>query len=367
MSKDKNMYRYGYWVLLVLLMQSCNNEEERVQPMRTQITELVYSSVTIQPDSLYKVFASVNGILERNLVEEGDIVRKGDLLAQIINTNPQLNRENAKLALELAQTNYAGNAAILKGIQEEINAAKLQLKNDSINYFRQKNLWNQKIGSKIEYDSKKLKYELASNSLKLLQTKYEQTENSLLTELRRAQNNYNSSKVTTEDFTISSKINGKVYALNKNPGEIINTVEPLAAVGSANVFVIEMLVDEVDIVKIKVGQLVLITLDAYNTTLFNAKVSKIYPRKDERNQTFMVEGFFENGPEVLYPGMSGEANIVIAKKEEALTIPKQYLIDENKVRTENGIVEVEIGLQSMDTVEVLSGITAETWLYKPEE
>ena len=39
-------------------------------------------------------------------------------------------------------------------------------------------------------------------------------------------------------------------------------------------------------------------------------------------------------PNVLYPGLSGEANIIIAKKENVLTIPKEYLIDGNKVKTD---------------------------------
>lgn len=48
----------------------------------------------------------------------------------------------------------------------------------------------------------------------------------------------------------------------------MNTMEPLASVGSANNFIIELLVDEVDIVKIKVDQKTLVTLDAYGTEVF---------------------------------------------------------------------------------------------------
>ena len=142
-------------------------------------------------------------------------------------------------------------------------------------------------------------------------------------------------------------------------------LEPLASIGSANNFIIELLVDEVDIVRISKNQEVIITLDAYNGVIFNGKISKIYPKKDARNQTFKVEAVFDNPPKVLYPGLSGEANIIIDKKENVLTIPKEYLIENNKVKTDEGLITILTGLQNMEDIEVLSGITKNTYIYKP--
>ncbi|MFD2724664.1 efflux RND transporter periplasmic adaptor subunit [Hyunsoonleella rubra] len=334
--------------------------------MERNLTESVYSSVTIQPDSLYQVYAIVAGILDENLVEEDDLVKKDERLIHILNNAPKLNARNAKLALDLAKENYNGSAAILDGIKDEIVAATLKYKNDSINYFRQKNLWEQQIGSKVQYDTKQLNYQLSSNSLRLLKSKYNRTKNELETNVKQAKNNYETALIASKDFVVKSKINGKVYALYKEPGEIVNTMEPLASIGSASKFVIDMLVDEVDIVRISKQQDVIITLDAYNGNTFKGNVSKIYPKKDERNQTFKVEALFENPPKVLYPGLSGEANIIIAKKEKVLTIPKSYLIDDNKVKTDDGLVQVETGLQNLEYIEVVSGITKDTYLYNPE-
>lgn len=162
-------------------------------------------------------------------------------------------------------------------------------------------------------------------------------------------------------------MNGKVYALYKEPGESVNTTQPLASIGSSTNFVIELLIDEVDIVRVKKDQEVLINLDAYNNEIFKGKVTKIYPKKDERNQTFKVEARFDQLPDILYPGLSGEGNIIIAKKNKVLTIPKEYLIDNDKVRTDDGIVNVTIGLQNLEYVEVRSGITEDTYILKPEE
>jgi len=359
--------RYFLITVFVLFSYSCGEQKEKTFPQKTRLTESVYASATIQPDSLYQVYAAVGGILDRNFVEEGDLVKKGDALLEIINNTPKLNTENAKLSLQLAQKNYNGSAAILKGLEDEIQAATLTFQNDSINFYRQKRLWEQQIGSNMEFDGRKLAYELSRNNLTLLKSRYERTKNELQTQVQQARNNYKSAQINTKDFTVTSKINGKVYALLKEPGEIVSTMEPLAAVGSSSVYVIEMLVDEVDIVKLIVGQKTLITLDAYPSEVFVAKVSKIYPRKDERSQTFKIEAIFEEPPKTLYPGLAGEGNIVIDEKESALTISKVFLLEGNKVLTGDGLVEVKIGIQNLDRVEILAGIDEHTELLKPEE
>lgn len=355
------------FIIGYLLLFSCQSEAERIQAKRTTITESVYSSAILQPDSLYNAFAVVNGILDQNLVEEGDVVVVGTAIAQIINSNPKLTLENARLAYQQAQQNYSGKAAILRSIQDEIDASRLRLFNDSINYFRQQRLWDSKIGSKAEYDAKKLTFELSTNSLDLLLKKYERTQIELKILMEQAKNNLSTAFLNTKDFTINSKINGKVYALYKEPGEIISPMEPIASLGSAKNYVVKLLVDEVDIVRVKLNQIVLLNLDAYKDKIFEARISKIYPKKDERNQTFLIEALFTERPETLYPGLSGEANIVIATKTNVLTIPRDYLIDGNKLNTESGIVEVQLGIGNMEMVEVLSGITPDTWIIKNEK
>jgi len=359
------LMRLSYFLILIFMMVSCSKKQDKILPEQKNLVESVYSSVTIQPDSLYEVYAVVSGILDKNLGTEGDLISIDEPLIKIINNAPILNTQNAKLALQLAEANYSGSATILDGIQDEIETATLKYKNDSINFLRQQNLWNQQIGSKTDYDTKKLNYQMASNNLSLLKNKYNSTKNELKTAFNQAQNNYKTSLINTRDFTITSKINGKIYAFYKEPGELVTMQEPLASIGSANNFIIELLVDEVDIVRISKNQEVIITLDAYNGAVFNGKISKIYPKKDERNQTFKVEAVFNNPPKVLYPGLSGEANIIIAKKDTVLTIPKEYLIEDNKVKTDDGIITISTGLQNMEYIEVLSGITKNTSIYKP--
>jgi hypothetical protein len=93
----------------------------------------------------------------------------------------------------------------------------------------------------------------------------------------------------------------------------------------------------------------------------------VYPNKDKRNQTFKVTSRFEDPPKTLYPGLSGEGNIITAFKENVLTIPRDYLIEGNKVNTSTGLISVKVGLQNLERVEILSGISESTELIKPAE
>jgi HlyD family secretion protein len=162
-------------ILVYLLLQSCNKEQEKTKPSLQSISESVYASVTIVPEDLYNVYAQSPGLLERVYIKEGDLVKKGQALAQIDNNSQRISVESAKLNVDFASQNSQKNAAILAGIAEEIKSVDDQIKLDSINYQRQKNLWDKGIGSKSELDNRQLKFDLLQNNRKVLRKKYQQT------------------------------------------------------------------------------------------------------------------------------------------------------------------------------------------------
>ena len=247
---------------------------------------------------------------------------------------------------------------------DEIENQKLKLKNDSINFLRQQNLRNKGLGAQAQFDGSKLAYQTSKTSIKILKDKFQRTKLELKTSLNQASNQYKSAISSSKDFTIESKINGKVYAINKNKGELINVQTPIASIGSRNNFIIEMLIDEVDITKIELNQVILISLDAYEKEVFEAKIVKIFPSKDERTQTFKIEGVFTKRPLKLFPGLTGEANIVISTKNNALTVPNEYVNESNQVNTKEGLLEVIIGIKNLERVEVISGIDSTALIYK---
>jgi HlyD family secretion protein len=126
-----------------------------------------------------------------------------------------------------------------------------------------------------------------------------------------------------------------------------------------------MSVDEVVIRQIALDQTAIVSLDAYPDEVFELTIKKIYPTKDQKTQTFMVEAFFNNQPDRLFVGLSGEANIIIQKSENAIWIPNEYLFNVNMVKTPDGEVEISLGLRNMYQVQVLEGIDTSTILIKP--
>ena len=143
---------------------------------------------------------------------------------------------------------------------------------------------------------------------------------------------------------------------------------PLAVIGDAKNFILEMQVDEFDILKIRKGLIVLVTLDSYKGKVFEASVTKINPLMNERSKTFLVEAEFLKQPELLYPNITFEANIVLQSKEKALLIPRNFVQNDTLVFKSNGDkVVVKTGLRDYQKIEILSGISAEDELIKPTE
>lgn len=352
--------------LLLTLLSGCQGREESIKPTRMDLAEAVYASVRVEPDSMYHVHSAVGGILKQHKVSEGMSVKPGDVLLEIDATSPRYNAENARLQMELAQSNYTGASSPLKELAAQIRTAELTYKDDSVNYARQQKLWNQNIGSKSEYERKQLAVERSRNQLQRLKSEHLRLSQELQTQMIQKRNAYAAAKADTEEFTIQSQINGKVYALYLEPGELVQPNQPLAMIGSPDTFIAELRVDEVDIVRLREGQRTLIRLDAYGETVFEAIIDKIYPEKDTRSQTFLVEARFNEIPDRLYPGLTGEANIIIASRSDVLTIPRNYLMGPDSVRTRKGFQKIETGLLTLDRVEVLSGLEDDTEILKPD-
>ena len=330
------------------------------------LTESVYASVEIEPNVLYTVQSSVNGILENRMIKAGDVVAKGSTLFTLTRELAQLNEDRAALSYEISKTNYAGSAALLNELENDIQTAQLKLTHDSINFQRQKRLWDQNIGSRSSYDQLLLNYQISKKNVATLKNRYQRSKQDLENQINLAANQYQSSSKTKNDFSIKSKINGRVYQIFKEAGEAINLQEPLATIGSERDFIIVLQIDEVDIAKVKMDQTVLVNLEAYGDQVFEATIQEIIPNLDLRSRTFRVEAVFREPPHTLYPGLSGEANVIIARKNNALVIPLDYLVDDNMVLTESGKQKVQLGLKNMAQVEILSGIDSTTYLLKPE-
>jgi RND family efflux transporter MFP subunit len=351
---------------IITILFSCNTKRESTKPKRETLINTVYSSVTIEPENVYKVNSTFSGNIEDILIQEGELVKKGDILFVLANKPQRLNQENEMLNHSLLLQSYKGRSNVLDDLKLEFQSARINFQNDSSNYYRFQKLYQQNACSKIELEKAQMAYELANRQLKSVHNKITRKENELNTQLNLSQNNVQISSLRTADGIISSRIDGKLFQVFKKKGEYVSLQEPIAIIGDHDKFLLKLLVDEVDISKIKVGQKVLVELEAYNNQVFEARVSKIAPKMEEKTQTFVIEAKFVKAPPKLYMGLTGEANILIDSKHKALVIPRDYLLPGNKVETDKGLVSVKTGMANWDYIEILSGITEKTLIYKPK-
>jgi multidrug efflux pump subunit AcrA (membrane-fusion protein) len=198
--------------------------------------------------------------------------------------------------------------------------------------------------------------------------RYDDLERQLELNAKQSRINLEISSTISDEYIIKSEVNGKVYSLLKEKGELVNSQSPIALIGDHQNFILELQVDEYDIAKIKEKLKVYISMDSYKGSVFEAEVSKINPVMNDRTKSFTIEAAFITSPPVLYPFLTVEANIVIQAKKNALTIPRNFLVDESFVITEeNEKTPVVTGLKDYERVEILSGITRENVLVKPED
>lgn len=356
----------AYLPLILLAFIACNNSSEKYYPQVNDLVESVYASVKVSPDESYQVFANKSGIIEQIYVDEGDTVQAEQLLFSIQTLEVENLLKEAELNLSKAQTDLSGQESLLKRLNLDLKLAQKQLELDSLNFNRQARLWEQQIGSEVDYEKAQLAFERSSNKLKSLQKQYAQTKSDLSNAYKKALNRFKLEEKNLKEYQVYAKATGKVYELYKEEGELINLQEAFGEIGSKGNYKVEMDIDEVDITKLNLGDTAIIRLDAYPDKAFSALIQKIYPKKDPATLTFQVEGVFIQPPSKLYNGLAGEANIIVGIHRQVLTIPTEYLKSPNSVLTEEGEQQIEVGLNNLEFVEVLSGIDTSTALLKPD-
>lgn len=359
----KNMKRI-LSLLVVISVFACKDKEQPIKPVWQPVSESVYASGIVKSKNQYEAFSPVNGIIDSLYVTEGDAVKKGSLILSISAEVQRLNQENAELTATFEDLH--ANEGKLKEAKILIDVSRNKMRNDSLMYTRQRNLWQQQIGSKVEMEQKELAYQNSKANYFSAVVRYHDLKRQLNFNASQSKKNLSISNRLAADYILKSKMDGMVYSLNKEKGEIVSAQTPLAVIGDAQKFILEMQVDEYDILNVRKGLSVLVTLDSYKGKVFEAVVTKINPLMNEQSRTFLVEAAFLKTPVTLYPNISFEANIVLASKKKALLVPRNYVLNDSIVFKRNGDkVLVKTGLKDYQKIEILSGITAADELIIP--
>jgi RND family efflux transporter MFP subunit len=346
-----------------LFFNACGKKEAAEFPQKKELVESIYASAQLKSLNQIDLRTEVSGVLLEYHVSEGELVKKGQIIATLNGNVQDLNVKNAEFQSSTAQ------AAVnqLDELSAQIETLKHQYVLDSLNFKRQAELFNQNVGTKVQLEGSELKFKASKNALRGTQKRYIALKSQIENGVSQSQTNVRIAKENAQKFVVVSPMDGKIFQLPFKIGETVSPQQIFAVIGNPSSFVIHMQIDEKDITKIHLDQEVIIKMDAFDQT-YKAKVSFIGSALDTKSQTFKAEAVFtENNLPNLYPGLTAEANIIISKKPNVLTVPLSYFINDSTINTADGEVIVKTGLKNLQEVEILDGISEKTALKRPEK
>ncbi|GAB3899145.1 efflux RND transporter periplasmic adaptor subunit [Larkinella knui] len=357
-------------LLAFAIAYGCNRKEEGIHPALKDLTEAVYASGSIYPRNEYKVLANADGTLQQKLVSEGDSVRRNQLLFVLEGITQGAREQAAANIYRQSQANLGANSPVLAELEAQVRTAQTRLANDSVNYSRFRDLYQQNATSKAELERAQLAYQTSRNDYAARRSSLQRTRNQLYVDLQNSRSQYVATGQEQGNTRVRSFVDGKVYEILKEPGEVVRRNDQLALIGSGRDVFVKLAVDESDFGKIRVGQAVMVKADVYPDKVFKARVRKIYPKLNRVDQSFRVDADFEGELPDAYYGLTVEANIIISQNNRVLTIPKSYVVGNDSVWvTENGDkkkVKIVKGAENFDLVQVKGGLNEKSVIVNPE-
>jgi RND family efflux transporter MFP subunit len=236
----------------------------------------------------------VMGYIKEINVEEGDRVKKGELLF-VVDPNDIYSMLNQ------------ARGAVLQA-QSGVLMAEMAYADAKKDYERFKNLYKNGAVSKRDFEKMKLNMDIRKKQVDMAKGM-----------LKRAKAGLAMAKNQIKYAKVKSPINAVVTRKMKNVGEMALPGYPVLILSDLNSLKARSFVKESDIDKFKLGMNVDIFVPAINKT-YKAKVDTIIPSADPATHSYIVKFAFENYDDKLLPGMYAKAKIVIGK-EEAVLVP----------------------------------------------
>ncbi|MDR1614969.1 MAG: efflux RND transporter periplasmic adaptor subunit [Campylobacteraceae bacterium] len=333
---------FGYKILFSSTSASENITLVRIT--KGDIENTVTATGTVIPKSFVDVGSQVSGQVVSLIVEVGDIVKKGDLLAEIDTTVLETKVESSKAEL-------AYQKAQLKDREAKLTLAKLA-------YERQKELLSFDATSREAYESAEANFLSAEASIEMITAQIAQTE-SMLKENRA---NLGFAKIYAPmSGTISSVSVKKGQTLNAN-----QNTPTILQIADLSTVTVEAEVSEADVTKLTKGMNVYFkTLGSQN--VWRTKLSKIEPTPTVTNNVVLYKAIFdvENNSGELMNSMTAQVFFVISSAKDALLIPVTAISKKDDSRAvvmlqkADGTLApapVEIGVSNRVQIEVKSGL-----------
>jgi HlyD family secretion protein len=318
------------------------------------ISSQVTASGQIKPKTIVNVGANAMGRIVRLFVKEGEMVKKGQVLAQLENIQSAADVDMTKATLSSSQTDAIAAEAALNTAQAQLRSSTADLARAKLEFDRAQNLYKDQLISKADFDTKKAAYEVADavhaqDVARVAQNKAQvDSAHGRVGQARAQLTRVNDILSKT---TYSAPFNGTVTNLPVHEGETVvmgiqnSPGSTLMTVADMSVITAEIQVDETDIVNVKIDQPAEVTIDAMPNQTFKGKVSEIGDNAIIRStgvstsqslagsqeaKDFKVVITLIDPPGNLRPGLSATAKITTGTVHDAVAIPIQALTMRDK-------------------------------------
>ncbi len=292
----------------------------------------VVATGKVEPISKVEIKSKANGIIERLHVDVGDVVKAGDVLAE-------LDKENLQARVREASANVQAAEAARLAARAQLEKNKIEAEGPDVEFAqraarRAQDLAAQKLVPQSELDAAQSAYELAVNRQKvakgqLVVSQARVSESSA--QVAQARANLERAEEELRNATIRAPIAGMVLTRDLEIGSPVSSILNLGAnatlimtLGDIEEVFVRGKVDEADIGQVKYDQPARISVETFKDKTFDGRVTLISPMGAEKDNvtTFEVKVSIDNPGNELKANMTANAEIILETRPNALIVPE---------------------------------------------
>lgn len=256
---------------------------------------------SLKPKEQVDVTSKVTGRVEQLTVQIGDLVRKGQLLAEL---------EDSELAQQVRRAQAARD--VVAATQQQRQAELANVKADAD---RAKQLFDQGLIARQDYDTKLTNFRVMQAQIALVAAQAEQA----AAELHEL-------TIQRSQMKIYAPISGYIAQRFVDIGAVVSPSTPIVKVVNLSTMVTVANVPEVNISRLRIGGGAVVTVDALNRQEFPARVARIAPVLDVATRTALVEVEIRNPQGALKAEMFARVKLDVGGTRDAVLVPRESLV-----------------------------------------
>jgi RND family efflux transporter MFP subunit len=279
----------------------------------------VFGIGNVGAKKIYKINAQTGGKVLSLYTDEGEWVKKGDLLVELDSVElPEL-IEEAKIVTKKASLELIAS-------KKELESLEVQKSLFEITYRRYFKLNEQSYASQSEYDKAKTDLDVIKAQIKVTKARIESAQ----MEISRTKKALESLKIKLSRYKVYSPIDGYVISRDVEESQTLTPSQTIFEIVNPKSVWIKAYIDEKLSGDIRVGQSVKILLRSQRDTIYKGIVKRIVAKSDIVTQEREVDVAFENLPIPFYINEQAEVNIETKKLKNIMKIPLKTVLYNNK-------------------------------------